>query len=77
MAEALYDLFSIVLGRYFFGLIGACLRFAWLRLTGNKVRFRDVWETQGDDDRGIDHEGFKSRMVGFVFILGLIILAVG
>lgn len=73
MIEGFYELFSIILGRYFFGLIGASLRYAWMRLSQKEVSFAEVWESPGDD-REIDREGFKNRIVGFVFVLVLILL---
>lgn len=76
MTEAFYDFFSMILGRYFFGLIGATLRYSWMRVTGKNVRFTDVWESRGDEHE-IDREGFKSRIVGFVTVLALVLLAVG
>ena len=77
MTEALSDIFSIILGRYFFGAIGAGVRFVWLRIRGKRVTYKQLWEDPKDSDDAYDKQAFKSRLVGFGFILALLLLAVG
>lgn len=74
MIEGLYELLVIVIGRYFFGVIGASIRFVWQRVKGAPVSFAEVWGTSSKQDSEIDQEGFKSRMVGLFTIVALVVL---
>ncbi len=74
MGELFYELFVIGIGRYMFGLTGACVRYAWLRLTGKKVAFSSLWSDRVQDDGPVDNQAFKNRIVGFCFLLGLLIV---
>jgi hypothetical protein len=77
MTEAIGEFATIIFGRFLFGTIGAAVRFAWLRLIGRKVSFTKLWEDPKNSDEPYDKQAFKSRLLGFAFVLGLILLAVG
>jgi len=77
MTEAFGELATIVFGRYLFGTIGAAIRFGWLRLRGKNVTYAQLWEDPKHSNEAYDKQAFKSRLVGFGFILALLLLAVG
>lgn len=75
MTEVVGELATIVLGRYFFGTIGAAVRYGWLRLRGKKVTYAQLWEDPKNSKEPYDKQAFKSRLVGFGVILAFVILA--
>jgi|JI9StandDraft_1071089.scaffolds.fasta_scaffold34263_7 hypothetical protein len=75
MTEAFGELATIVFGRYFFGTVGAAIRYCWLRLRGKKVTYAQLWEDPKNSKEAYDKQAFKSRLVGFGVILAFIILA--
>lgn len=67
-AEGFFKLFSIVIGRYFLQLIGACIRFIWFKAHGKNISFADVRHTPPQSDEVVDDQAFKNGLVGFGFI---------
>lgn len=68
MKEGLYTIFSILIGRYVFEKIGSYVRLVWNGIfpSGKKTpNPEDDWGL----DKHIDTEGFKNRVVGFIFVM--------
>lgn len=75
MTEAFGELATIIFGRYFFGTIGAAIRYGWLRLRGKKVSYARLWEDPPNSKDAYDKQAFKSRLVGFGAVLIFVLLA--
>jgi|GEM_PF-3963988 len=69
LSEGFFQLFSIILGRYFFQLIGACIRFVWFKARGKDISFANIRHTPSEADEVVDVQAFKNGLVGFGFVM--------
>lgn len=74
MIEVFAEIISVVFGRFLFETIGAASRFGWARLTGSRITWKEIVDEK-EIDAPIDSQATWNRVVGFVVLLGLLLLA--
>lgn len=70
--EGFLELVGIALGRYFFGVIGHYVRTFFVFLIGKRKKTGSSWGL----DKVIDTNDFKDRVVGFFFVMGVIVILI-
>jgi len=70
--EGFLELVGIALGRYFFGVIGYYVRTFFVFLIGKRKKTGSNWGL----DKVIDTNDFKDRVVGFFFVMVVIVILI-
>ncbi len=70
--KGFFEIFSIIIGRYIFGHIGYFIRKGWFKIFKKRIKSVDDF----DLSEVVDIEDFNNRLVGFLFVMGIIIIII-
>lgn len=74
--ETIFEIVSVVIGRWILGGIGALTRRIWFSISTVFQDEEAKKEKRDEFNHIIDVEAFKNRIVGFLVVVGTIILLI-